>query len=249
VHFAAGALLGSAGWRLHWFNSIALDVFMTSVFVAFILNALNLFDGLDGLVAGTSGMAAIGFLWLFAESGDVLGQIVAGGLVGVCFGMLVYNRPPATIFMGDSGSTLVGMVLAFLALNWIRVQPDSHGVASPLILISLPLCDAAVVIFRRIGSGKSPFGGDRLHLYDLLLERGWSAQNITVTSMSVTAAFLFVVWLSERQQYAAQVVVLLIFICVWRISHALSPANSSIKSVRAVRPAAHECPAPNSITE
>jgi UDP-GlcNAc:undecaprenyl-phosphate GlcNAc-1-phosphate transferase len=228
VHLVAGALLWTAGWRLHWFSSAGVDLVATTVFVAFVINAMNLFDGLDGLAAGTSAIAAVGFLWLLTDSGDPLGKIVAWTLAGVCFGMLVYNRPPATIFMGDSGSTLIGMLLAFLALDWIRIEPETHGVASPLLLISLPVGDAVVVILRRIRAGQSPFGGDRLHLYDLLSQHGWSAQAISITSMSITAALILVAGLAQRQGRAAQFVVFILFICLWRTSHLLSPVRRDL---------------------
>jgi len=114
VQFGAGTILWAAGWRLNWFISPALDLAITVLFVAFFINAMNMFDGMDGLAASWAVLAAAGFLIV---SNAPFSTSLAACLVGICAGLLLSNFPPAKIFMGDSGSTLLGILLAFLSLD------------------------------------------------------------------------------------------------------------------------------------
>jgi UDP-GlcNAc:undecaprenyl-phosphate/decaprenyl-phosphate GlcNAc-1-phosphate transferase len=109
----------------------------------------------------------------------------------------LYNRPPAQIFIGDSGSTLLGAALAFLALDWVRSDSavsDSpeHSIVIPLLFVGLPLADGLAAVIRRLRARKSPFSGDRRHFYDLLIRRGWSVWQILVLSGISTIVLVMV---------------------------------------------------------
>jgi UDP-GlcNAc:undecaprenyl-phosphate GlcNAc-1-phosphate transferase len=194
VQIGAGSLLWLAGWRLQWFSWPLADLAATCLFVAFLINAMNLLDGMDGLAASVAAVACLGFVVLSAGSGNVLGIFVAGSLLGACVAVLFVNAPPATMFMGDSGSTLLGVVLAFLSLNWIRSQANPASLAIPLIVLSVPLADASLAILRRVRSHQGMFSGDRRHFYDILSQRGWSTENILRLAICVSALLVLCAW-------------------------------------------------------
>ncbi len=198
AQIAAGFALWFGGWRLEWFSSPALDLVCTCLFVAFIVNAMNLLDGMDGLAAGTAVIISIGFLLISGPEGDALEIAVAVSLLGVCAGVLAVNAPPAKMFMGDSGSTLIGIVLAFLALQWVRAQANPRSILVPMIFLSVPVVDAVLAILRRARSHQGLFTGDRRHFYDILLQRGWSVDSVLRVSIGVTALLVFAGWLCAR---------------------------------------------------
>jgi UDP-GlcNAc:undecaprenyl-phosphate GlcNAc-1-phosphate transferase len=199
MHLAAGSALWFAGWRLMWFSSSLLDLAVTSLFVAFVINAWNLLDGMDGLAAGTAIIVSIGFLMISSAKANGIGIIFAACLLGSCLGMLSLNAPPAKMFMGDSGSTLIGVVLAFLSLNWVRTTTDLHSIAIPLLFLSVPLADASLAIVRRARSPKLIFDGDRRHFYDLLLQRGLSVETILNLSMAATGILVLLGWMCVHE--------------------------------------------------
>jgi UDP-GlcNAc:undecaprenyl-phosphate GlcNAc-1-phosphate transferase len=203
VHIAAGAALWFAGWRPGWFRPSPLDLAAACLFVALIINAMNLLDGMDGLAAGTAAIVSAGFLIVSAGRSSSMGIALASSLLGISVGMLTGNAPPAAIFMGDSGSTLVGVVLAFLSLNWIRIQPVEHSIVVPLIFLTLPLADVVLAILRRARTHAALFDGDRRHFYDILLRRGWTVHRILEVSLGITCIFVFVGWLCARGLLAA----------------------------------------------
>jgi UDP-GlcNAc:undecaprenyl-phosphate GlcNAc-1-phosphate transferase len=195
-HVVAGVLFWLGGWRLNWTGSTAVDLAFTCFLVAFLINAMNLFDGMDGLAAGTAAIMAIGFLALFSGTQAFFSIVLAWALLGICAGVLVHNIPPARVFMGDAGSTLIGVLLAFLILDWVRVQPD-HNIVPPLLLVSVPVADAFLAAARRLRGRRSPFVGDRRHFYDLLVKQGWTLWGVLRLSWGVTAILGVVAWLSR----------------------------------------------------
>lgn len=190
VDFGCGAALWMLGWKLQWFSNPYLDFLATVAFMTFAINSMNMLDGMDGLAVTVSGIASVGFIVLY--SGQPLGFAsgLAWSLAAVCAAMFLYNRPPAQIFIGDSGSTLLGAALAFLALDWMRsdspISPISdspeRSIVIPLMFLGLPLADGLAAVIRRLRAKKSPFSGDRRHFYDLLIRRGWTVRQILVLS-------------------------------------------------------------------
>lgn len=203
VHVAAGGALWLAGWRLDIFRLPVLDLSATCLFVALVINAMNLLDGMDGLAAGTAAVIALGFIAISAGGTDAAEIVLASSLLGVCAGALTANAPPATIFMGDSGSTLIGTVLAFLSLNWIRIEPASHSIIVPLLFLSVPLADVALAIVRRARNGAGLFEGDRSHYYDILLRRGWSVPRVLEVSLGTASILAFTGWLTAGGRLSA----------------------------------------------
>ncbi|WP_033253013.1 MraY family glycosyltransferase [Kitasatospora phosalacinea] len=171
------------------------------VLVVVMVNAVNFIDGLDGLAAGMVCIAAMAFflysyrLWLGYGINDAApAALFTAVLIGMCLGFLPHNLHPARIFMGDSGSMMLGLMLAVAAISITgRVDPDLvsaqtgsqttavHALVPiyiplllPLTVIALPLADLLLAVVRRTWAGKSPFAADKQHLHHRLLEVGHS---------------------------------------------------------------------------
>jgi len=190
-------------------SSTRMWTFVTIVIVVVAMNAVNFVDGLDGLAAG---VLAIGggavFLYCYlltrATSGDYasLSALVLAALVGACVGFLPHNLYPARIFMGDSGSMLLGFVLAAAAIV-VTGQIDPEQVSRrqsfpaflpillPIAVLLLPLLDMGLAIVRRTIQGKSPFHPDRLHLHHRLLALGHSHRRAVAIMYVWTAVFAY----------------------------------------------------------
>ena len=139
-----------------------------------VMNALNLQDGLDGLAGGISVIAAI-FLGLFAYlTGDSVSQYILIALVGSLFGFLRYNTHPAKLFMGDTGSLLLGYTLSAAAVMLVRNGNTGIHLAPVTVaaVLALPITDTMLVMARRLRHGQNPFWPDRTHLHHQLLELG-----------------------------------------------------------------------------
>lgn len=168
------------------------SVILTTLWIVTLINAFNFMDNMDGLTAGVAGMAAI----LLAVSALGAGQVFVPCLVlmvaGAVLGFLLYNFPPATIFMGDAGSLVVGYFMAVGAVLTTFYDPDrwqrQPGVLVPLVVFAIPLYDTASVIIRRLRLGVSPFRGDRRHFSHRLVALGKSHRMAVLTIYLATAA-------------------------------------------------------------
>ena len=162
--------------------------------VLVLVNAVNLLDGLDGLAAGVCACSALGFFVVLSGSGATL----ALALVGALAGFLVWNSPPARIYLGDSGSYLIGTALAMLFLA--ASQRDAAVVSGALLFVGVPVADTVVAIVRRIRAHTPLLQGDRGHVYDQLVDHGWSARLAVVACVTaqglLTAAGIGIATLS-----------------------------------------------------
>ncbi|WP_340538006.1 glycosyltransferase family 4 protein [Nocardioides sp. GXZ039] len=171
---------------------------LTALIVLASINAVNFVDGLDGLAAGVVGITAVAFFlycYQLSVSNGVTrattGALLAAALAGVCAGFLVHNVHPARLFMGDSGSMLIGLVLSASAIT-VTTQftnedvafgadgtrasllPMLLPVALPILILIVPLVDLVLAVVRRTRAGRSPFAADKQHLHHRLLEIGHS---------------------------------------------------------------------------
>jgi UDP-GlcNAc:undecaprenyl-phosphate GlcNAc-1-phosphate transferase len=144
--------------------------------VVALVNATNMLDGLDALASGVALIGAAGFAVILR--GD--GRTVALGLAGALAGFLWFNRPPARIYLGDAGSYLLGTALALLvATAWSPHRAAAVGIAG-IALVALPVVEAGVTIIRRLRARHPLFRGDRGHVYDQLVDRGWTATQASI---------------------------------------------------------------------
>lgn len=203
---AVGFLVYS-GIQINWFfqssgSQFSMDpaqgALLTALIVLTTVNAVNFIDGLDGLAAGVIGVSAMAF-FLFSYSLTVLndvslattGALLSAALAGSCVGFIVHNFHPARLFMGDSGSMLIGLVLSSTAIT-VTTQfspgdltagadgarasllPVLLPVALPIMILIVPLVDLVMAVVRRTRAGRSPFAPDKQHLHHRLLEIGHS---------------------------------------------------------------------------
>ena len=152
-----------------------------------LLNATNLLDGLDGLASGTVAAGAAGFAVLAVPGADTLALALCGALLG----FLVWNRPPARIYLGDAGSYLLGTALAILLASMVDANDLglSRSTAS-LLFIAAPMADTIVAIVRRYRAGQPLVRGDRGHIYDQLLARGVPGPWVTVIFVAAQATLV-----------------------------------------------------------
>ena len=150
-------------------------------------NATNFLDGLDGLCGGVTGIIALGFLGLavfLAQYGNVPGndELRVGlclAMAGAVLGFLPYNVPPASIFMGDAGSMLLGFFVAAMMALFCREGTPRWFLAA-WVVFALPTLDTSLAVVRRFLAGKSIFAGDRSHLYDQLVDRGMTVKRVVI---------------------------------------------------------------------
>ncbi len=152
-------------------------------------SSMNLLDGMDGLAAGVTAVAALFFGFLAQERGDQLVLVLSVALGGSALGFLYHNRHPARIFMGDVGSLFLGFTLAAMA---VLSTPEGYGFGefvSPVLILGVSVLDTFIAIVRRATAGRWVVSGDRNHIYDSLRAQGLSTRS-TVVSMYALGATL-----------------------------------------------------------
>jgi UDP-GlcNAc:undecaprenyl-phosphate GlcNAc-1-phosphate transferase len=174
-----------------------LSIVLTVLWFLAVTNALNFIDNMDGLAAGVASVASLCFLAAAAMSEQWFVAATLALLIGACAGFLVFNRPPASIFMGDSGSLLLGFTLAFLTARTTYTGESPTGeplaggwyaVFMPLIVLAVPLYDMTTVSLIRLRQGRSPMVGDMQHLSHRLVKRGLSKPAAVGVICGMTAA-------------------------------------------------------------
>ncbi|MBI9107146.1 MAG: undecaprenyl/decaprenyl-phosphate alpha-N-acetylglucosaminyl 1-phosphate transferase [Spirochaetales bacterium] len=162
-----------------------LGYILTAVWLIGACNAVNLIDGMDGLSGGITAIAALCLALTAVAMGNILTAIISFALFGSIIGFLVFNFPPAKIFMGDSGSLFIGFALASLPLFEINYHSDMTLIISVSILF-IPVMDTLTSMLRRLRRGQSPFHPDREHLHHKLMDRHFSTNQILLTIYSVS---------------------------------------------------------------
>jgi UDP-GlcNAc:undecaprenyl-phosphate/decaprenyl-phosphate GlcNAc-1-phosphate transferase len=162
---------------------------VTLIYIVAFTNVINLIDGLDGLAAGVTAIAATTFLVLALQGNQFEAVMIAAALIGACLGFLRYNFNPASIFMGDSGSMFLGFSLAAISLLGVMKSVAAIALAVPLIIIGVPIFDTASAIIRRVRHKRPIQEADRGHIHHRLLGRGFD-QRQTVLIIYVWSAAL-----------------------------------------------------------
>lgn len=172
---------------------IILNMFITFVFIVGIINAVNMEDGMDGLAGGLLLFSSLGLLFLNYQVGNTELVLVLSIFSGSIFGFLFLNFPPAKIFMGDSGSYLLGGGIAVFSIMSVS-QFNFFSILGISFILGMPVIDFIFVFSKRIINKKSPFSGDRSHLYDLVGKKGYSTIN-TIYMFYSTQAMLILLGL------------------------------------------------------
>ena len=191
----AAAVMAMQGIAIVWLpigGTFVLDpvtsVLLTVLVVVVAVNAINFIDGLDGLAAGIVGIGSLAFFtysYLYGFTRATLAALTSAILAGMCAGFLPHNLNPARIFMGDTGSMLIGLLLATSVITLVgqldpNVIPGPSFVPAllpillPAAVLAVPMADLLLAIIRRTRAGRSPFTPDKQHLHHRLLELGHS---------------------------------------------------------------------------
>jgi len=164
-----------------------LGIALTLVWLVGSMNALNMLDGMDGL-ASTVGMVTCLTLacmaWLTHH--PALSLAVAA-LAGALAGFLAFNLPPARIFLGDSGSLLIGLVVGVVAIKGSFKTPATVALAAPIAVLAVPIFDGVAAVIRRRLTGSAVYAPDRGHIHHCLQRRGWSTRQILAVVGSLCA--------------------------------------------------------------
>ena len=232
-------------WDLSW-----LAVPITVLWIVGITNAVNLIDGLDGLACGVSTISAISMLViaLLVSEGDV--ALVMASLVGACLGFLPFNKNPAKMFMGDTGSTFLGYILATISIQGLFKYYAIVSFAVPFLILGLPMFDTLFAIIRRLAHGQNPMAPDRGHIHHRLIDMGLNQKQavaalyvissilglsaVVLTSSGAIKAMLFLMALAVAAFLASRV--------IFRrdIDKALQAEKAAAKNAEAAAPAENE---------
>jgi UDP-GlcNAc:undecaprenyl-phosphate GlcNAc-1-phosphate transferase len=166
-----------------------------------VINSFNLIDGVDGLAASLGILAMLIFGTYFFAVAQQAYALLAFSMAGSLVAFMIFNHHPAKIFMGDSGSLMIGLVSAILVIKFINIAnaplvtvPVPSAVAIGFAILIVPLLDTFRVFSIRIVNGRSPFTPDRNHVHHLLLYRGLSHAAVTFTCVGINIGFILLAW-------------------------------------------------------
>ena len=170
-----------------YWNLGMLSVPATVLWIVAITNAVNLIDGLDGLAIGVSAISATTVLVISLLVSEVQVAMVMAALVGACVGFMPYNINPAKMFMGDTGATFLGFILACMSVEGLFKSWAIISFAVPFLILGLPIFDTAFAFIRRIAHGQSPMQADRSHIHHRLIDMGLNQKQAVATLYVISA--------------------------------------------------------------
>lgn len=250
IQIGLATLIALSGIRITSFEglfgvyelSLSAQYTMTILAIVGITNAINLIDGIDGLAGGLSFMTLI-TLGLFLTIGkDANTALIAFAVAGGILAFLYFNLNPARIFMGDTGSLVLGFVISVLCIRFIQINPGntssviSYAPVFTLGLVMIPVFDTIRVFGMRIWRGKSPFVADRTHIHHLLTNAGISHAMATRIICFIHAVILIDVYVMRnlKQEWtlaflvAFMILVTFIFANISMLIKWFSPSGSSL---------------------
>jgi len=190
VQIGVALLLVFSGMNLSIFiESGLVRGAITVLWIVGLINAFNMLDNMDGLSAGVGLIVAAVFAIVALQTGQHFMAAFLCCLAGALGGFLVFNFFPASIFMGDSGGTLLGYLLAVMTVQFTFFAPDKpyFPIVVPILIFGLPLFDTITVVWIRLRSGRSPFQGDTNHFSHRLVALGMTKRQAVLTIYLVTA--------------------------------------------------------------
>jgi UDP-GlcNAc:undecaprenyl-phosphate/decaprenyl-phosphate GlcNAc-1-phosphate transferase len=199
---AAAACFYWAGFRLN--RVFAMDIPPWASFPATVLwlvscaNAMNLFDGMDGLASGLTVVVSLALFALAGYQGKVEIAVISAAIAGASMGFLLFNFPPAVIFLGDTGSLFLGMILGVVAIEGSFKSHLTFALIVPVIALGLPIMDTLLAIMRRMSRRMSIFSADKEHIHHKLVSFGFTRRqalvllygtSVILASVSLLTAF------------------------------------------------------------
>lgn len=203
------------GWELPVWLSYTVSI----LWIVMITNAVNFIDGLDGLAAGVSAISAgtmlVVALMLVVDSDTIAtaSALCLAALFGGCVGFIPYNFNPASIFMGDTGSTFLGFMLASVSIFGLFKTYAVISFAVPFLVLGLPIFDICFAVIRRLAKGQSPLHADRGHVHHRLIDMGFSQKQAVAISYLISALLgLAAVLLTDSGPMQLVIFVMAIFV-------------------------------------
>jgi len=221
VQAAAGALLVASGLRLEPFGGLGGVMLVVAAIAS--CNAVNMLDGQDGLAGGLAAIAALGLAGVLAVAG--LAAALPLALAGALAGFLVWNRPPARVFLGDGGAYAVGILLAASAAQATAV--GWHGLLASGVTLGVFAYELGATIVRRLASSAPTLRGDRDHSYDRLGARLGSRSRATFAMWALGAlAALIGLWALEIAALAGATLIAAVFAAAAVLDARLMPVSA-----------------------
>ncbi len=201
-----------------------ISLALTVLWVVLLINAINIIDGLDGLAAGICLFVAITLLSMCIQKDDLVLLIGFSSLAGACLGFLRYNFNPATIFMGDCGSYLLGYILAALTIQGAMKSHATVALLIPIVALGVPLLDTLLAPVRRFFYGQKMFRPDRSHIHHRLLNLGYSHRRVVLLIYGMTIllgaiALLLVFFKDPRAAYILVLPGVLFFLTIKKLGY------------------------------
>lgn len=174
------------GWDLNG-GLIPWGKLLTVFWIISFMHGVNLIDGLDGLCAGVTSIAALTLMIIAYHMQQWPIVLITAALAGASIGFLRDNFNPAKIFMGDAGALFLGFTLAAVSVHGVMKSAAAVGVAVPVLAVGLPIFDTVFAIFRRVANGRPAFQPDKDHLHHRLLRMGLSHRNTVLVMWGISA--------------------------------------------------------------
>ena len=171
-------------------GNVFLDLLITILWIVGVTNSINFFDNVDGGASGTIAISSIFLFFLAFQGGQFFISALAAVLGGATIGFLLWNRPPARIYMGDAGALFLGVLLATLT---VRFEPTAQtqigSFLIPVLLLAIPILDTTVAVLSRIRRHLSPFQGGQDHLSHRLIRSGLTRKTSAIILWSLSGLF------------------------------------------------------------
>lgn len=164
-----------------------VSVAITIIWIVAITNAVNFIDGLDGLAVGVSGISAATMLIVAILVAEQNVALIMAALFGACLGFVPYNFNPAKIFMGDTGSTFLGFILATMSIQGLFKLYAIISFAVPFLILGIPIFDICFAVIRRLAKGQNPMTADRGHVHHRLIDMGFDQKQSVMITYMLTA--------------------------------------------------------------
>jgi UDP-GlcNAc:undecaprenyl-phosphate/decaprenyl-phosphate GlcNAc-1-phosphate transferase len=187
------------------FGNSWIDIPITSLWIVGITNSINFFDNIDG---GASGAIAIASTFLFILSWQGGQQLIAAlsiVLAGATIGFVLWNKPPARIYMGDAGALFLGILISSLAIRFDPNPIDQiSSFAIPALLLAMPILDTSVAVLSRLRRRTSPFQGGKDHLSHRLMRMGFSKRKVVFMLWGGSLFFSLIALVISNAQYSLE---------------------------------------------
>ncbi|TWT35961.1 WecA-like glycosyltransferase [Posidoniimonas corsicana] len=210
--FLAATLLAVGGAHFEYISLAGVGVELGDMAIPFAIffclgaiNAFNLIDGSDAFASSVGAVVCLTMGLISLGRGHVAGAALSFAVAGALIGFLRYNWPPAKIYLGDTGSMLIGLVVSYVSISCSIKEQAVVAIAVPVALCAIPIFDAAAALLRRVLTGQSVFAADRGHFHHSLILRGLSvsqAAAVAALLTSVTCAGALASYATNNEAYA-----------------------------------------------